>query len=259
MFDLLVAIRFLKEGKTQTLLITIGIAVGIAVQIFLSALVSGLQEDLIQATVGQAPHITAEAGQPSIENPLENLLGQVTINQETSYGGRERIVGYWPNIIQQLDMLPELKVVSPVIIASGFINKGEKSLPVVVQGFDLNKADEIYGLANRVVDGQYSASGNEVLIGLELAKELRLGVGDVVRILNPSGILDSFTVAGIFDLENQQVNKSWAIMSLQRAQSFFDIPGSITAIQIQVFDVFKAEDITNILGASYNEFSWISW
>lgn len=259
MFDLLVAIRFLKEGRTQTILIIAGIAVGISVQIFLSALVTALQKDLIQTTVGQSPHITAEAGQSVIQNPLENLLGQKTINQEVSFASRERIVSYWPAVVQQLDKLPELKVVSPAVIGSGFVNRGEKSLPVIVQGFELDKADIIYNLENRIVEGQYSAGGNEVMIGIELAKELRLGIGDVVRILNSEGVIDSFTIAGIFDLESQPINKSWVIMSLQRAQIFFDIRGSITAIQMQVFDVFKAEAITNILRSSFSELSWISW
>jgi lipoprotein-releasing system permease protein len=57
MFDLFVAFRFLKEGRTQTVLILVGIILGIAVQVFLNALIVGLQASLISRTVGAAPHI----------------------------------------------------------------------------------------------------------------------------------------------------------------------------------------------------------
>lgn len=259
MFELLVAIRFLKEGRTQTLLIIVGIAVGVAVQIFINALIGGLQQDLIQTTVGQSSHITAQVGERLRENPLEGILGEVTINKEVSFVRQEKTVTYWEEIIKQLEVIPELKAVSPTVSNSSFINRGEKSLPVVVQGFDLEKADQIYNISNRVIDGYFNVSGNEVLIGLELAKELQLNIGDLVRLLNPFGIQESFTIIGIFDLQNQIINKNWVIMPLQRAQTFFDIEGSITFIQLQVFDVFKAKEISQILQSSFTEFNWISW
>jgi len=55
LFDIMVALRFLREGKGQTVLIMVGIGVGIAVQIFLSSLITGLQKNLIEKTVGTSP------------------------------------------------------------------------------------------------------------------------------------------------------------------------------------------------------------
>ena len=50
-----IALRFLKSGKNQTMLIILGITVGVAVQIFLGALIDGLQIDLINTTkIGRA-------------------------------------------------------------------------------------------------------------------------------------------------------------------------------------------------------------
>ena len=41
-----IALRFLKSGKGQTLLIALGISVGVAVQIFIGSLIQGLQISL---------------------------------------------------------------------------------------------------------------------------------------------------------------------------------------------------------------------
>ena len=56
-FELIVAFRFLREGRFQTVLILSGVAVGAAVIVFLVALITGLQDDLIARTLGTQPHI----------------------------------------------------------------------------------------------------------------------------------------------------------------------------------------------------------
>lgn len=55
LFALRIAWRFLKTSRSQTLLIILGITAGVSIQIFLSSLISGLQADLVQRTVGDAP------------------------------------------------------------------------------------------------------------------------------------------------------------------------------------------------------------
>jgi lipoprotein-releasing system permease protein len=40
-FEWFVALRFLREGRTQTLLIFVGVAFGVGTMVFLSALITG--------------------------------------------------------------------------------------------------------------------------------------------------------------------------------------------------------------------------
>ena len=46
-----IALRFLRQGRAQTLLILFGIAVGVSVIVFVTALISGLQQNIIQRKV----------------------------------------------------------------------------------------------------------------------------------------------------------------------------------------------------------------
>ncbi|NTW91053.1 MAG: ABC transporter permease, partial [Erysipelotrichaceae bacterium] len=57
-FAFSVAKRFLGYNKGQTIMIMVGIAIGVSVQIFIGLLITGLQESLIDKTVGSTPHIT---------------------------------------------------------------------------------------------------------------------------------------------------------------------------------------------------------
>ena len=54
-FELSLARRFMEENKVQTAVIIIGIAIGVSVMVFLTALIDGLQADLIQKTVAALP------------------------------------------------------------------------------------------------------------------------------------------------------------------------------------------------------------
>ena len=48
----LIAVRFLFENVMQTLLILAGIAGGVAVIVFITALITGLQANVIERTLG---------------------------------------------------------------------------------------------------------------------------------------------------------------------------------------------------------------
>ncbi len=52
MVSLRIATRFLRHSRNQTILIVIGIAVLISVQVFVGALITSLQSNLVESTVG---------------------------------------------------------------------------------------------------------------------------------------------------------------------------------------------------------------
>ncbi len=259
MFDVLVAFRFLREGRGQTALILFGITMGIAVQVFLNSLIVGLQRSLVDRTVGKAPHITASM--PDVV-PLpsrqasggETVLARIVTNE-----GSVEPIRDWRPVVDQMEKLGAFKSINPVARGSGFILQGEKSLPVVLQGFELEAADALYDIRRRMTEGRYEVAGNTVLIGKELAARLRTGVGGSIRITVPSGAADIFPVGGVFDLESQPVNETWVIISRARAQILFDLDRGITEIELQVDDVFGAEDRARDLRAGFPELRWLSW
>ena len=63
------AVRFLKSGRGQTILIVIGIGIAIAAQIFIGLLITSLQKTLVNRTVGNQPQveITSAADSPLIQ------------------------------------------------------------------------------------------------------------------------------------------------------------------------------------------------
>jgi len=136
--------------------------------------------------------------------------------------------------------------------------KGDKSQSVLVRGLPLEQGDSIYKIKSRIIQGSAGLNASGILIGSELARDLRLEPGRTVRIATASGGGDVFTVQGVFDLESQPVNQTWVIMRLARAQSLLDVDG-VTGIELQVPRVFEAEVIARALEGSFPRVKWTSW
>jgi lipoprotein-releasing system permease protein len=86
------------------------------------------------------------------------------------------------------------------------------------------------------------------VIGSVLASDLGLDVGDKLRLSTAEGRQDVFTVAGIFDLGDQNVNQRWVLVSLRAAQTLLDLEAGITTIEAKAADPFRAEAIAAELG-----------
>lgn len=239
-FELKMAWRFLKSGKTQTFLILLGIIIGVAVQTFLGSLIGGLQQDLVNQTVGNSPHITI-LGENQTPRPV--IVSDHDMTRIITYSGAEEGITRWREKVNSLDENKDLTVVSPVIDGSGFAIRGSNNQSVILRGVDLNRADRIYNIKDRIVEGQKGISGNSILIGTELANELELEPGDSLQIRNAGEVTDRFIVNGIFDLESGELNKSWIFMSQQRAGTFLGINNKVSSIELQVKEVFEADKI----------------
>ena len=68
-FEFRVALRFLREGRMQTVLIIVGVAAGVAVIAYISALISGLQANTLAKTLGAQAHVTLRAPDDLVTRP----------------------------------------------------------------------------------------------------------------------------------------------------------------------------------------------
>jgi lipoprotein-releasing system permease protein len=57
-----------------------------------------------------------------------------------------------------------------------------------------------------------------------------------------------FTVSGVFDFGDQNVNQRWVLVSLRAAQTLLDLDAGITTIEAKAADPFQAEALAEELG-----------
>ena len=253
-YEWMIALRFLLRGKGQTLLIVLGIAVGVAVQFFLSALISGLQVSLIANTVGSAPHIQIL--------PADRLAGRISRGDRVSDNGRvlydERTEIYsWQQYVNDLKQEPRILRAAPVANGSGFIERGSSVVAVFVKGLTAPDGLDIYKIKEKTVAGSPELASDSALLGRRIADRLTLAVGDKFFLRNDRGAEVFLRVGGIFDLGAAAGNEL-VVAPLDRVRSFFAIEG-VSAIEVQVRDVFVAEAIAREYGRQYERVKLESW
>ncbi len=245
-FELRVALRFLREGRMQTLLIIVGVAAGVAVVAYISALVSGLQGSTLAKTLGAQPHVTVRAPEEVVAPPASLPSGTVGMTQAQPRAQRLRSVANWQALVPLLEANAAVAAVSPQVSGGGLALRGEASQAVSLMGVDLDRADRVIGLRSKVVAGQARLEPGEAIVGRELAQDLGLRVGDRLT-LQTAGLSDSVRVTALVDLGARELNRRSVYLPLRSAQNLLGLPGGATGLDLSLKDVWVAQGLAEDL------------
>lgn len=241
------ATRFLREGRSQSLLILGGIAIGVAVIVFLSALIGGLQANLIERTLGSQAHIKLQA--PLQRNHiLPATAGTATLLLQTPRPQPLRSINNWQQLRDSLDRQADITAVSPLISGPAFVRRGDALESVALIGMDPERYLRIVPVDKNMRDGQWRVAAGEVVIGSELARDLGASRGDTLRLDTGRNNETLVTIAGIFELGVGELDARYVYMELHQAQALLGLPGGVTTIDLRVDDLFAADRIAERLG-----------
>jgi lipoprotein-releasing system permease protein len=242
----MVSLRYLREGRMQTVLILAGVTAGVAVIIFLTTLISQLQASIIDKTLGSQAHIVLKAAQAVNRTTLPADQTAAIIQPRAQ---RLRAIDQWSAVAQLAAQTPGVLAVSPMLSGAGFAARADASQPIAMMGVEPQAYQRIVRMEKYLKAGRFEVSGANAVIGVELAKDLGVTVGDKVRLVTMDGRNDLFSIAGIFDIGNRDLNRRWVFISVKVAQTLLDLPGGITQIDLRVADLFAAEAIARPLQA----------
>ncbi|WBE24744.1 ABC transporter permease [Denitrificimonas caeni] len=235
-----IALRFLADNPLQTLLISVAISVGAAVIVFITALMTGLQNNVIEKTLGTQAHIRIEATRQH-NNFSATPEGKYVWALESPRAQRLQTINNWQEVRDALDQYPGLNTVSPLISGPAFAQKGNARASVALMGIDPERYAGIIELQDYLLEGRFSVGASDVLIGRQLAEDLGLRTGDKLRLDagdNRQAVMD---VAGIFELGVRELDSRYVYTDLKQAQTLLDLPGGITILELKITDVFSAE------------------
>ncbi len=258
-FEIFVALRYLRDGRLQTWLILAGIGVGVAVIIFVSALIVGLQESIIERTLGSQAHVVVR---PPEEMPrvLARSGGELQAAEVQRPPQRVRSIVGWKQVEVLLRRTQGVRAVAPTVSGPALAVRGPGSISVNVRGIDLETYSAIVDVRSRLVQGAFNLDGFHAVVGMELARKLGIGVGGRLRLQVPGDRGGVYTVSGIFDYRSQSLNEGLVFISLRGAQTLFGVEGGVSTLEVVGTDIFAADalaaDITDRTGLVAD--SWMS-
>ena len=253
-----IAISFLREGRAQSIMITVGVAVGVAVIVFVTALMQGLQSNIIQRTLGTQAHIRL-LSPDDVNQIIAPAAGTLQLLQEDKRPQRLRSINNWQQITATLDQLPLLTAVSPVVSGPAFAQRGDALESVALVGIDVERYQKIIPLKEYLISGQLRVGADDVLIGSQLAEDLGVQVGSKLRLDTGQQHSAVVNIAGIFELGVHELDARYVYLDLKQAQSLLSLPGGVTVIDLTVADIFEAENVAAQVGrlTSLQAESWI--
>ena len=262
-FEWIVALRFLRQGRLQTLFILAGVALGVGVIVFMSATLAGLQANFLRRVLSAQAHIQI-LPHPAVSRPQTATTvtaGRTELVDAVTQPPAQRTqrIDQWQAIMSRLRNLPEIVVISPVTSGSALAIRGDSSRGISLIGIDPELHYAIIHLDEKIIRGRSNLTGTDILIGTDLATDFGVDVGDKLRVNTANGASAILNIIGIFDLGNRGANKQSVFVALKNAQNLLALPGAVTSLEITVTDVYAAEtiaqQIAQLTGVEAN--SWI--
>jgi lipoprotein-releasing system permease protein len=249
-FEWIVAIRFLREGRLQTIFIVAGVAIGVGVIVFMSALLAGLQANFIRRVLTAQAHIQLLPAQ-QVSRPLRLDADARVAEGATVQPPLQRMksIDQWQAIGTQIRALPEVLVVTPTAAGAALAVRGSASRAITVSGIEPGAYYRIVNLNDKLVRGVSALGATDILIGTELGSDLGVGVADKLRVSTANGAAVTLTIVGLFDLGSKGANQRNTFVTLRTAQSLLGMPGGVTSLEVTVRDVYAAERIAQRITA----------
>jgi lipoprotein-releasing system permease protein len=153
---------------------------------------------------------------------------------------------------------PAVLAAAPFIAAQSLIARGDEMRGAVVRGIDPAEEAQVTPLAAQLRDGvlaQLQPGAWRIVLGLELARTLRVRVGDSVTLVAPGGQitpagtvprLKSFTVAGTFEAGHYEYDSGLALIHLADAAKLYRLDGA-SGVQLRLADLHRARAVSQQL------------
>ncbi|NOT53444.1 MAG: lipoprotein-releasing ABC transporter permease subunit [Deltaproteobacteria bacterium] len=267
-YELFIGLRYLRPKRREgfisliTTFSTVGVLLGVMTLNIVMAVMTGFEEDLRDRILGFNPHIILSSlggGIPDYQDAVEKIRGA-----------------------------PGVVAAAPIVYGQGMVSSRQQVSGVVVRAVEPAHASDIVNIASRLTQGTMDELGRKqkvtireggeervvelsgILIGKELAKQLKVAVGDPISLISPSqstpgpmGMvpkLRRFAVVGVFDSGMYDYDASLMYMGLADAQKFFELGDRVTGIEVRVDDVYAAQAtaqaLERMLGLPYQARDW---
>jgi lipoprotein-releasing system permease protein len=249
-FEWITAIRFLREGRMQTIFIVAAVSIGVSVIVFMSAMLSSLQANFIKRVLTSQPHIQLIPSDEVARPQRVASSGVVVAAAVQRPAQRIRSIDQWQKIRILLKEWPGITNVSPTMATAALAKRGESSRSVTVTGIDPEVYFKIIRIPDYIIAGEPRLLTDDILIGTDLAHDLGVNLGDKIIVSSGTGATRILTISGIFDLGNKGANQRSTFVALRTAQALANLVGGVTTIDLTVTDVYAAETVAQSVEAA---------
>ena len=251
-YELLIGLRYTRAKRRNHFISFIsafsmlGIGLGVAALIVVLSVMNGFQKELRTRILGVASHIQIVG----IDGDLPN----------------------WPEVAAQASKNKAVQASAPFVQAQGMFSVDNGVRGTMVRGILPDMEDRVADFRSHMKGGSLDAlkpGAFGVVLGSELARALRVVVGDKVTLIaaqgtvTPAGVvprLKSFNVVGIFEVGMFEFDNGLALIHMEDAQRLYRMEDRVSGVRLKIDDLFQAprvaREIARTLTADTYIYDW---
>jgi lipoprotein-releasing system permease protein len=210
----------------------LGIALGVAALIIVLSVMNGFQKEVRDRMLSVVAHVEVFAPGGAALPDLARTLAEVRAN-------------------------PDVVGAAPFVSAQALLARGDEMKGVMVRGIDPAQEGQVTEIAdeNRHAIDTLTPGRFNVVLGVDLARSLGVGVGDKVTLVAPSGQitpagivprLKQMTVSGMFRSGHYEYDSALVLLHHEDAERLFRLEGP-TGVRVRLKDLHEAPRVTQAL------------
>ena len=241
-YELFVGLRYTRAKRRNhfisfiSLTSMLGIMLGMTALIVVLSVMNGFQKEIRGRILGVASHV------------------QIT--------GEDNVLGNWRQVAAEASRNPQVVGSAPFVQAQGLLSFSQNVRGAVIRGILPSEEDTVADIdqhmkAGKLADLKPGEFG--IVLGVELARALRVLQGDKVVLIAPQGQvtpagvvprMKQFTVIGVFDVGHFEFDSTLAIVHLADAQKLYQMGDAVSGVRLKLRDLMTAPQVAYDLSRS---------
>ncbi|RMC91687.1 lipoprotein-releasing ABC transporter permease subunit [Aquitalea palustris] len=231
-FEVLIGLRYLRAKRRNgfisfiSLISIVGIALGVAALIIVLSVMNGFQKEIRGRILSVASHVEISA-----------------------FDGR---LPQWQGVAKVAERDAHVVAAAPFVNGQGLFSAYGNVRGGLVRGIEPVLEDKVVDVGQHMLKGRLEAlkpGQFGIVLGVELARQLNVGMGDKVTLFTPEGTVTpagmiprykQFTVIGIFKVDMFEYDASLAMIHLQDAQVLSRLGDTVSGVRLKLDDPMLA-------------------
>lgn len=243
----MLAWRYVVTSRGQTALTVAAVAAAVCLIIFINCMLLGVQARFVDDLIGSIAHITVKVPDPD-PRPIAGESYVVQVEKQL----QKKTDLKRPEALEEiLSTYPHVQAAASSIGGQAFVIRGVRQFGVTVRGAEPIKQEAVSHLQDDIVSGRWLDIGaNDIVLGFKLAEDTGVKLGDTITLLSSEQVQASFTVAGIFDTGQNQIDGSTVFVTLRAAQRLYATGRDANSISVKLDDPWQANRVAQMISDS---------
>ena len=234
-YEFWIGSRYVRSGSSNgfvsliSAISMLGITVAVAVLILVLSVVNGFERELQDRLLAMTAHASIEDASGRLQD--------------------------WRSWVEKAEEHVEVAAAAPFVTGQGLLVLGDRLSGVQISGIEPQLESRVSSVDDAVISGDLAslqAGSFNIVLGVELADELRASIGDKVTmtlaegLVTPAGVVPRtkrFTVSGIYRIGMYEFDRRVAFINIEDSQRLFRLADDISGIRLSVTDIYRASQV----------------